>query len=308
MQEPDRRIAYLATAFLLAVTAIAQDATKPRKATQDQVKPAQKHMVRFSFKQGATRYSIIELDMTMTMNMGAKDLTTKIKTTIWTTTTVKATKGNTADIEQKVTRIKAVADSLMIKVNYDSADSDSDPGELEALEELVGETTNMLLTDRGKTLEIQVPEAANNMQPASVDLNELIKSTVTELPDQPIAVGETWKIKQKIPIGDSGEADGVMHYKLLAIDKHTITLQQRLEVDTTEVQIPGINEFTIAITGTIHLDLMTGAPIKMDMASKTEMNGAMDMTIDMQQKIKPAAAPKTKSAKPTTGEPSKTGK
>lgn len=307
MQEPDRRIAYLATAFLLAVTAIAQDATTPRKATQDQVKPVQKHMVRFSFKQGATRYSIIDITMTMAINIGAKDLTTKVKTTMWTTTTVKATKGNTADVEQKVTRIKVVADSLMMKVNYDSDDSDSDPGPMEGLEELVGETSKMRLTDRGKVLDIQVPDAASNMQASSIDLNELIKSTVTELPDLPIAIGDTWKIKQEVPIGEA-KADGVMHYKLLSINKQAIKLQQRLEVDTTKVQIPGFNEYTMAITGTLHLDLMTGAPIKMNMAAKTAMKGATEVTVEMQQQIKPAATPKTNPAKPTTGEPGKTGK
>jgi len=297
---------HLTATALLAMTATAQDAPKPAKAAQDQVKPAQKHLVRFSFKQGVKRYSIIDISMTHAMNMGAKDLTTIVKTTIWTTTTVKATSGNTADIEQKVTRIKSVADSLMMKVNYDSDDEDSDPGALRNLEDLVGKTTTMRLTDRGKVIEIKVPDAANEAQPAGIDLNELIKSTVTELPDRPIAVGETWKISQEIPIGDAGKAAGVMHYKLLSINKQTIALQQRLEVDTSNVQMPGVTELTMAITGTLGLDLMTGSPTQMHMESKTNCKGpAMSVSTNTRQQIKPAKAPKVNPTKPTTGKASK---
>ena len=97
-----------------------------------------------------------------------------------------------------------------------------------------------------------------------------------------------------------------MHYKLLSINKQAITLQQRLEVDTTKVQIPGIKEFTMAITGTLSLDLMTGSPTRMHMESKTKWKGpAMSVSTNTRQQIKPAEAPKVNPTKPTTGKVSK---
>lgn len=300
MQRSTLRIASLPLSFLIAAAAVGQDETKPSQ------KPAQKHMVRFSFKQGTARVSVLEMDMTMTMNIGAADMVTKTNTKIWTTTTVKTAKGNTAEMEQKITRVTAVADSLVLKINYDSNDKDSDPGQMEALAELVGETTTMKLTDQGKMSDVKLPDAANEMLAASgVDLHEILKTMVTQLPDRPIAVGETWNVEQEFPIAGFGKADGVMLYKLLAIDKKTITLQQTLVLDISKVQIPGVKEFTMTTKGTSRLDLMTGSPIEMDITSTTKVGGPMKMDIIIRQQIKPAATPKTqtktKPAKPTTG-------
>jgi len=301
MQQFHARLATLPLVLLLAGTAVGQEAPKP-SAT----KPVQKHLVRFSFKQGAVRKSVLEMDMTMTMNMGAKDIVTKTKTSMWTTTTVKAAKGNVADIENKITRVKIVADDLVLKVDYDSDVEDSDPGQMEPLADLVGEATTMKLTDLGKVSEAKVPDAANGAQAAGVDLNEVLKSTVTQLPDHPIAIGETWKVDQEIPLGAMGKADGVMHYKLLAVDKKTITLQQELVLDTSKVQIPGVKEFKMSSKGTSRLDLMTGSPIEMDMTATTEMSGPMQMNMVMRQRIKPA--PKPKKAKKPEAKKAEAGK
>lgn len=302
------RLTPLPFALLLAATVAGQNTSKPTEAKQSPAKSAQKHMVRFSFKQGTVRHSVLEMNMLMTINMGAEDIETKVQTKMWQTTTVKAAKGNTADIEQLLTRIKCTSQSLLMKVNYDSDDDETDAGQMAGLEELVGETTAMKLTDQGKVSDIKVPDAAQEMQASGIDLNELIKSIVTQLPDHPIAIGETWQVKQEIPIGDLGKADGVMQYKLLAIDKKTITLQQKLVLDTSKLQMPGVKGFTMMTEGTSRLDLMTGTPIEMDMTSKTEMHGAMTMNMVMRQRITPAAAPKKLPAKPEAGKQVQTGK
>ena len=305
MQRTIAHIASLPLAVLLAATAVAQDATT--------AKPAQKHMVRFSFKQGAVRHSVLDMDMNMSMNMGAQDIETKVKTTMWTSTSVKAINGNTADIVQKITRVKAKSDSLVMKVNYDSDDEDSDPGAMEGLDELVGESTTLKLTDQGKVSDVKVPEAANEMQATGVNLNEILKSIVTQLPDHPIAIGDTWKVDQEIPLGanGNGNANGVMHYKLLAIDKTSITLDQKLVVDTENVQGAGMKGIKMSATGTSKLDLMTGSPIEMDVTTKMEMDAGMSIKMVMRQRITPAAAPKKKPTKPQEAkqaEPVKIGK
>ena len=291
MQRTLAHIASLPLTLLLAASAVAQDVTT--------AKPAQKHMVRFSFKQGAVRHSVLDMDMNMSMNMGAQDIETKVKTTMWTSTSVKAINGNTADIVQKITRVKAKSDSLVMKVNYDSDDEDSDPGAMEGLDELVGESTTLKLTDQGKVSDVKVPEAANDMQASGVNLNEILKSTVTQLPAHPIAIGDTWKVDQEVPLGANGTANGVIHYKLLAIDKTSITLEQKLVIDTENVQAVGMKGMKMSAKGTSKLDLMTGSPIE------------MDVTTRMGQRITPAAAPKKKPTKPqeaNKAEPVKIGK
>ncbi len=303
MQRTLAHIASLPLTLLLAASAVAQDVTT--------AKPAQKHMVRFSFKQGAVRHSVLDMDMNMSMNMGAQDIETKVKTTMWTSTSVKAINGNTADIVQKITRVKAKSDSLVMKVNYDSDDEDSDPGAMEGLDELVGESTTLKLTDQGKVSDVKVPEAANDMQASGVNLNEILKSTVTQLPAHPIAIGDTWKVDQEVPLGANGTANGVIHYKLLAIDKTSITLEQKLVIDTENVQAVGMKGMKMSAKGTSKLDLMTGSPIEMDVTTRMEMDAGMSIKMVMRQRITPAAAPKKKPTKPqeaNKAEPVKIGK
>jgi len=246
--------------------------------------------------------------MTMTMNMGAEDLVTNIQQKIWTTTTVTAATGNTADIEQKITRIKAFADSIAMKVNYDSDDDDSDPGPLEVLADMVGEMTTMKLSDQGKISEVVMPEDSEALQVAGIDLQEIMSKTVTQLPDHPIAIGETWKVKQKIPLGQLGDTDSEILYKLIAIDKDSITLQQTLVVDMNKLNIPGAAAgMTMKASGSSRIDRWTGSPIEMDLTTTTGMTGAVKMNMKMQQRIRPTQPPKKKAGddQPTTGEAGK---
>ena len=294
------QFAALPLAVLLAVSSSGQEAP----AEQQQ----QKHLVRFSFKAGTVRHSVIEQEMTMTMNMGAEDLVTNIQQKIWTTTTVTAATGNTADIEQKITRIKAFADSIAMKVNYDSDDDDSDPGPLEVLADMVGEMTTMKLSDQGKISEVVMPEDSEALQVAGIDLQEIMSKTVTQLPDHPIAIGETWKVKQKIPLGQLGDTDSEILYKLIAIDKDSITLQQTLVVDMNKLNIPGAAAgMTMKASGSSRIDRWTGSPIEMDLTTTTGMTGAVKMNMKMQQRIRPTQPPKKKAGddQPTTGEAGK---
>ena len=99
--------AVLVLALLFASPIDAQESVKqePGKASPQKPTKKQKHMVRFSFKAGTVTHRVLDQDMNMTMNMGAKDMVTNIKMSMWMTASIVAVKGNTADIEQKITRM-----------------------------------------------------------------------------------------------------------------------------------------------------------------------------------------------------------
>ena len=275
-------------------------------------------MVRFSFKAGTVTHRVLDQDMNMTMNMGAKDMVTNIKMSMWMTASIVAVKGNTADIEQKITRMKAFADSITMKVNYDSDDDETDAGPLEAIEDMVGEQITMKLSDQGKISDVKLPDDVELYQQAGVDMAQIMAQTVTQLPDHPIAVGETWKVPQTTEMGELGEMKSETTYKLIAITKDFITLSQTMSFDLDGVQIPGgasLDE--MRAIGTSKIDLRTGMPAEMDLTMTTKMGGPMTMVMTMKQTMKPAKKPAAKSAKegdakdkeaPKAEQPNNTGK
>ncbi len=283
MPSPAAHLVALPLAILLASTAFAQET--------ESAKPKQKHMVRFSFKAGAVRHTVMTQDMVMTVNIGAEDIATKVKTTSWSTTTTKSATGNIAGIEQKVTRVKAFADSITMKVDYDSNDEDSDPGALEVLANMVGQKTTMKLSDQGKISDVVMPDDADQFKAAGMDMEQIMSQTVTQLPDHPIAIGESWKVQQKISVGQFGKMDSETTYTLLLINKEFISLKHSMVCDTENVVIPGGMTFdTMKATGTSKIELRTGMPIEMNLTMTTKVSGQVKMDMSMTQSIKPAPA------------------
>ncbi|MEC7724285.1 MAG: hypothetical protein VYD05_02145, partial [Planctomycetota bacterium] len=160
----------LPLALVLAAPALAQeDAPK-------------KYDLRFNFKQGAVAKQVMTQDMTMTMNMGAEDMVTKMNMSMFQTYTVKAVKGDKAEIEQKVTRVKALMDNPMAQIDYDSAKEGSDPDMLEGLADLVGQTFMLTLSDRGEFTDLKIPESLQELN--GINFEQMMSQIVNQLPKE----------------------------------------------------------------------------------------------------------------------------
>tara|TARA_R110002096_G_scaffold14256_5_gene49708 strand:+ start:1626 stop:2528 length:903 start_codon:yes stop_codon:yes gene_type:complete len=277
---------------ILMVAALAAPATGQEKPT---AAAKQKHMMRFSFKAGTVRHTVMEQDLIMTVSMGKQEMVTKLKTTMWVTTTVKATEGNIAHIEQVITRVKAFADGSVLKLNFDSDDEDSDPGSLVSLASFVGKKTVMKLSDRGKAIDTDLSGDETRPEAVGTELEHWMAQGLTQLPDRPIAIAEPWKLKQKVSLMPLAEAnpDAEMAYKLLAVDSGSITVQQRLIIDLDTLELPGaVKPEALSITGTSKLDLRTGTPIEGTQIMKSTFDGQTKMTMHVTQTIKLASPPK----------------
>ena len=272
----------LPLALVLAAPAFAQDQDKP------------KHLLRFNFKAGTVARQVMTQDMTMTMNMGAQDMVTKMTMNMFQTYTVKSVEGDKAQLEQKITRVKAVMDNPMMQVDYDSADDESDPGMLEGLADLVGQTIAMKLDSKGKTSDVKIPEdVADATGAGGVDLEQMMSQVVTSLPEKPVAIGDTWKVTQKMPLGQMGETDTEVTYKLLGINDKEIMLEQKLKLDLSEMEMPGGMEIKdVKASGKITLNRATGLPKTMTLNMTMDMAGQMSMKMDMKMSMKPEPAKK----------------
>lgn len=276
----------LPLALVLAVPAFAQDQDK------------KKHLLRFNFKQGAVANQVMTQDMTMNIDMAGQEIATKMTMNMFQTYTIKSVKGNKAEIEQKITRVKAKADSPMMQVDYDSSKKDSDPGMLEGLADLVGQKTMLTLDDRGKTSDVKIPDDMKNA--GGVNMEEMLSQIVTSMPEQPIAIGETWTVKQDLPLGQMGDTPAEVTYKLVSVNEKLVVLEQALKINLDDMKAPGGMEVkSVKANGKITLDRATGLPKTSTLNMQMEMGSQMGaMKMDMVLTMKPAPA---KNTAPKTG-------
>ena len=266
--------------LLLAASAVAQE----------------KHLLRFKFVPDTVVHYSMSQEMDMSINMGAQDMSTKMNMQMFMTTKVKGVKDDAADLEQEITRVKAVMNNPMMNVNFDSDDEDSDPGMLEGMADMVGTKTTMRLSSAGKMLDFAMSEElAEEAEQAGMDLKQMMSQSVTSLPEQPVAIGETWTNTMKMPMGQMGELDMQIENKLVAVDDKHIVVDQVIKVDTTEVEMPGGMALeSVEAKGTSKIDRRIGMPAELTMNMRMKMSGQMTMTMDMKQTIRPAAAPAKK--------------
>ena len=251
-----------------------------------------KHLLRFDFKPGTVAKQVMTQDMTMTMAMGAEDMVTKMTMSMFQTYTVQSVEGDKAAIEQKITRVKAVMDNPMMQVDYDSSDEDSDPGMLEGLADLVDSTIRMKLSNRGKPSDVKLPEGLSE-DAGGPDLEQMISQIVTALPEEPVAIGDTWTVDQNMAMGQMGDTSTKVTYKLVSVTDAEIVLEQSLKMDLSTMEVPpGMEIKDATAKGKIVIDRRTGLPKTSDLDMTMKMDGPMAMEMVLKVSLKPAPADK----------------
>ena len=273
----------LPVAALLLAAATAQAPAKP------------KHLLRFNFQAGTVVKQVMTQGMTMTMNMGAEDLVTKTTTKVYSSFKVRAVEGDVASVENKMTRVTAQLESPMEQVDYDSDDDDSRPGSLEALADMVGETVTWKMSDRGAMTAVKMPESLQELN--GVNFEQMMSQIVHQMPDHPVAVGESWDVDQKIPMGQMGEAAAVLTYKLVGLTNDEYVFDQAMELDASSLTLPPRMKMQdIKATGKVTMDRRCGMPKSMTMTMTMTVDGPVKMEMVMTQSLAAAVE-----SGPTTG-------
>ncbi|HHH29675.1 MAG TPA: hypothetical protein ENK57_15205 [Polyangiaceae bacterium] len=257
-----------------------------------------KHLLVYRFEPGAVMHYESVQNMTMTMVMGEQDIETKMTMAITTSTKVKSVKDGNGVLEQEITRVRAKMDNPMMSIDYDSDDEDSDPGMMQGLDEIAGGKTTMTLSEHGQVTKFEPSEdIADDLESSGVNLEQLMSQSIARLPEKPVAIGESWTTKQDLPLGQMGDTESEITYKLLAVDGNFIMVEQTMKIDASELELPGGMEVTeIKAKGQSTIDLRTGLPTEMTMTMEMAMTGQMDMSMQVKQTIKLVPAPKKKPA------------
>lgn len=277
--------------FLLPLTLTLLAA--PALAQSDDAAPT--HLLRYRFEVGHEWHSVTTQDMKMSMSIAGQNIGTTMRITMYSSGKILSVDGDTARMQNEFTRLVIKVESPQFGVDYDSDDPDADAAMLSGLTKIVGAKTVLTMTDAGKATLVDVPEGlSDELTGQGIDLENMMKQSSIELPKEPVAVGGTWQVDKATTVGNLGETPSKATCKLVSIDDRTFVVEQTVEVDSSEMEMPGGMQIDdVKIHGVNKLDRRTGMSRELTMSTKMKATGQMEMTMDMTTTVAPA--------KPQTG-------
>jgi hypothetical protein len=266
-----------------------------------------KHKFAYQFEAGSVAWTQQVQDMNMSMNMGGREMTQTMKTTMWLESKVTELKDGIAAIEQKYTRVAATGDGMGMKTSYDSDVEGSKPGQLKDLASMVGKTSKVRVGSDGKIHEFTLADGVEGAAAqAGASLKQTFEQSYMTWPKDGLAIGETWVTEFDMPMGQIGTGKAKVTNKLIDVKDHVVTLEQKVEMDLSAAKMPGGGKLEVTKAGgTSKIDLRRTMPVEMVMDMEMKMGGEgspMQMTMTMHQEMKQCEAPAPKkAAAPATG-------
>ncbi len=261
-----------------------------------------KHLLRMAYEVGKTTWYLQEFTMQQQAKIGERKVENTIDSGMQVASEMLSVDGGRAKVRRTFLRITAKMAGMM-RVDYDSDKADSKPGPFRDLSDLVGESVTLAMTDRGKVDGVELspnfPEHALAM--LGSDIKEMFSQAVPELPDQPIAIGDTWETQQVFSSGQAGGMTVKIVNRLAEVGDGRARIDQSLTVIPDAGKMPAGASLTAdAASGTTQIDLATGMPIESRMSIAMHVKGSpgapMDMQMTMSVRVAKIDAPAPKAA------------
>jgi hypothetical protein len=274
----------------------------------------EKQQLRLQFTPGYVFHTLMTQESVMNTSMQGQKTDTTIKMQMWSETTIKEVKEGVASFEHKYTRIKIGGAMPTAKVDYDSDVPGSKEGPFAGIGKAVGQVAKMRVDVKGKVLECTVPgELHRAGQVAGTDMEQSLTQGFTALPQDAIAIGDTWKSNTEIAMGQMGDVKTEVTNKLLGVEGPVASIEQKLAMDTSTAKVPGNMKLDVTKSeATIKLDLKSGMPAESTQLMEMTMGGdgaPMTMSMKMTQTVKQIEAPaKAEASAKKAEEPKKEGK
>jgi len=292
-----RPIALPLTVLLIAGGLCAQD-SKPSG-----------QVLRFSFAKGLKGHYAMATQADMKIDANGQKMNTKMNMDMFMSFEVTDVVDGRAHINHTLDRMKMTGNMPMVgAIEFDTADEDSVPAMFDQYVDMIGQTIVTKVDERG-TFEAELPQGISSASAAQTGFNDKMFSQIMpQLPEGPIAVGETWTTSMAMPMGQMGDMKMNVINKLAAADGNMITIERTLEVDLEGLaQMPVKPNFRKA-ESVIVLDLRNAMPEQSSTEMEMDMNmdqGGRTMTMDMKMRntlrrvtAEEAQGPVEKSEKP----------
>jgi hypothetical protein len=221
---------------------------------------------------------------------------------------IQAAKDGLLDAAHRVVRVEAKADTKLAKVQFDSAQTGSDPGAMKPLAALVGKTFVVTLDSKGRILKVHPPQelAAGAQEQLGVsDFDTLFSPWFLPLPEGAVAVGASWDANVKfLDPGFGGDGNCKLVQKLARVDGNLAYFERKLDVP--KPQRKGMQLTVEQADGSAQFDRNTGRLVQsiLEMKSKTTqpIGGGRSITTSSRVLVRAdaEALPATATAAPAT--------
>ncbi len=271
----------------------------------------EKHLLRLRFMPYQTLYQVITSDVKSSTSIGGRDMSMDMRMTMDVEAQVGELRDGLAEVSHKVTRLRVKTDSDVLKVDYDSADPDSDLGMLGDLADMLDRPMRANIDARGRMHALELPEAVGGQLSRMFGqrgMSSLFDQFHTMLPEDPVAVGETWEEDTKLSMPQLGEMRTKVTHKLVKLEDSKAYIEQAMQVQIDMDDMPllgGMKFATDACNGSLVVDLATGQIVEctMSMTMHTEPGEDAPMPMKMQMKtttsMKSVPPPEPKKLTPT---------
>ncbi len=166
---------------------------------------APKHLLRYSFKEGTQTQYLTTMHAKTSTKVQGQDMGMDIVSKAWSTFKVAAVKDGKAQLLTEIKRIKmSMNNPMMGEMEFDSEDGGDAPAMLGALNEVVGVQTKLDVDPQGRVSNMELPKQLTDG--AGQQFSGASHFDFIHLPDEPIAVGSTWKTD--LDLGGAGAGGG----------------------------------------------------------------------------------------------------
>ena len=196
--------------------------------------------------------------------------------------------------------VKVTLADGQLKVSASAMDSSQVAQMLEGQIGALSQPIVIRIDPRGKVMEVQVPSSGTlSSVLGGMDVNTLLQQGQSQLPEQPVAVGETWKEHQAVPLGGS-EAVSDGSYTLAGLETRngktlariTFTGSSALDGANLAQMSPGQDQTVQGtmsmqqrMAGAMLFDLTAGRLARVDFALTQRMTNSMTVSQPGQQPV-----------------------
>jgi hypothetical protein len=259
--------------------------------------PPKKQLLRLSFQPGSSHFYRLTMGMQTRAKAGNNEVSVDMTMEQVMEMKCVEVKDGKARIELTSLRLILKATGPM-KIDYDSDVEGSDPGMLRNAVGMLGETMTMSLDERGRLGDLDVPEAFEALGLfGGGGVEELMAQAMPQLPEAPVAIGESWETSAEMRMGKYGSGQVKIVNRLAAVEGDSLRIDQEMQLDLGKPALPGGGRLQAGkCTGSTLVHPATGSLGEATMDSALTATGGMSMEMVMKTTLRAIDAPPAKKA------------
>ena len=243
-----------------------------------------KYLLRSNLRAGLVTKQLMTQTTIVRASRGGEESVATSTMHTFTTSKVRSVDGADAVCESTITRIKSRLDDRGEQIEYDSDTAGDGPHARFALAGAIGKTATMVVSDRGAIKQVELPESLREAN--GVNFEAIFVNVGQQMPEHPVAIGDTWTVAQSIPAGPVGEIQVEMSYTLVAVDEESYVLDHAVKMKSSTVDLPmKIKLASCEAKGVVIIDRVLGSIKSTSLKTDMTFEGPIKMKVTMYQDL-----------------------